>query len=266
MSYQLFKQKFGTNKQELISELNVDEIKDVCYVKELGFLFTYKDSVGLIDLNGNIDYSFVNFFSNPSKIFYCSNLRTCFVFEDGNKNLKCFNIDLKVKMPFFGLPYGQKWSGLFNNIKDNYIEGTCDNSGRLYMISSFYNEIFMLFKSEFKHFCGGKNEILFKKFFQKPKGITFYKKCLYISDTGNSRIRKIFSDKKAKTVISSENGHNIDNPSKIRILDNILFFVDGNNIRYSLMSNKDCGIIYSGDFNFVDWDNKKNLYIWTKYE
>jgi hypothetical protein len=269
MKHQLLKQTIGTSSVSCISEFETDHtVKDLCHAGEYGFLFIHGDYVGRI-VNGEAEPTFAGPFKNPCSISYAPLLRRVFVLGNGGKNVNSFRIELGYVEPFFGLAYKDQWAKLFANVgPDNKVSITVDDLGHIFVISEFHNKIYKLLSSRFEEFAGtGNPEFatsthLSTTSFCAPTSIIYFNSALYVSDTGSGSIRKI-NDGRCQVIASKALGHDIKRPTKLRVQDNMVYFIDEGKVKYFSISDKQCGILFSKAFLSMDIDRKRNLYVLT---
>jgi len=96
-----------------------------------------------------------------------------------------------------------------------------------------------------------------------PSGVACYKGDIYIADTDNSCIRLISKGRKIKTIGCPKISDSIDSPSKIVVENDLIYFLDNNEIRYCNLDASNVGTIYKTENKVVSLDvgQDKFLYI-----
>ena len=108
MIYKLAYKTLGVKQNPLISEFQINhEIKDICFVPNIGFFFTANQCLGKIDLLGKVEFPFAGkediavvengylqkvTFKDPSGICYSEKLDSIIVSECSGKRLRGLKI------------------------------------------------------------------------------------------------------------------------------------------------------------------------------
>jgi len=276
MIYNLFTKKLGTNNIELIKKIETeDAICDLCYIDDFGFVFPHGNSIGLLDLKGDLNLKFIQRLNNPISLCYSHYRSTCFIFDNDGKGVKYFQHNSDTVVPFLGTVYQAKLNSTLLNKKGVQVEGAQMPDGDIYVVNNQLHKCLRFSESEFHIFAGvgtegyaSSNDII-GCLFSSPSGIAYCNKTLYITDTSNHCIRTI-NNKQIKLVAGSpmeqgdRDGLNalLDAPRKIRVEGGIGSFIDNDKVKQIALSNGDVKTIYGSDnIISIELDSKKNLYI-----
>ena len=94
-----------------------------------------------------------------------------------------------------------------------------------------------------------------------PCGLALFDTSIYITDTNNNCIRKI-EENKISIIIGNPTNDDIKMPRKIKIKNNIGYFIDENGANYLSLSNSQYGMVYeSKNIVSIEIDEDKGLFI-----
>jgi len=288
--YSLIKKKFGTSKFDNICNIETDlAINDVVYMGKSDYLLTLPvhhciawlsnnkltlpwlgelNQVG--DKNGDQDSALMN---APLRIGAGSAF--CYVVEDNGKTLRTLDVANRYVSGFFGNVSKKKMHSLCGHLTS--FSGSIDVVGKdVYVAYGPLNRVLRFNGSDVFEFIGsgkGGYSVASKMEYSSlsnPTGISCDKGNIYISDTGNHCIRR-FSDNILTVVAghplkAGDVGGNkalLNSPGKIRIRNDVGYFIDGNKIK----SFSSSGILTAYESDKIvsfDIDYEKNLLIVEK--
>ena len=296
MNYSMLEMPIGTIPKKLF-DFHIDyNITDFCYTKS-GFLFLLTDDhcIGRVAFNGNIELPFIgkigergkedgyaSLLSFPSSICYYKDWDIAFIIENGGDTIKEINFNPPYTINLLSDAAKEPISKFFINSKER-IAGTCCDVARDRKIYWGVRNLHRVFKREemdTKVFFGnGRNgfSLANKKedcSISCPSGIKILNKCLYILEQGNNCIRQIQDDK--TSVIAGvpqksgdEEGDSMrskfNGPRKLTGFRNMLYFINGDKIKYCALIQKQIGTAYtSNNIVSIDSDQDKKIYIMEK--
>ena len=269
MIYSLNKKYFGTSNTEKISEVDASsDIIDLCYVKDFGFFFLIKNDYSLhyVDLSGGVHYSHIGasqknvsrdgskeyaLFNAPSSMMYSERLNVLFVIEDGGKQIR------KVEIPSFyvsSLLNGESKKSVDHyyskiNTRLSETNGAINANGVVYWVNNILNRCLMFDLFSVSNMIGIGHagysvcSDIKRSLLNSPCGISFFNGAIYIADTGNHCIRKI-ENNKIFLVAGSPTKNDLTRPRKVRIKNNIGYFIDENLVKYLSMPGYQVGTAY----------------------
>lgn len=266
MDYSLTRLRFGTSQSEKICDIDSDlEIRDICVAKDLGFIFVDTKSIGIINKDGAIKKEYINGLNGATSITYSLRFHKAYIFEAG-MNLKIFDVALRSLSDFLGKTYQYQLLNKLSRIKDFKVDSVTDSHGKVYAVNSAMHQCLIFRDSEYRCFAGRgiSNYSVSNKIsecsFSSPSGIAYYSGNFYISDTGNHCIRKISNKSVSIVVGNPKDSNDIVSPSKIRIKDNIAYFMDRDNVLcMSMVDFKYSKVYESKNLITIDIDKNKDL-------
>lgn len=273
MSYQVIKRKFGTNKQEVLWEINVSgDISDFCFIPDFGCLLVFKDkhSIAHVDMEGNIDLSWIGTYgeqgnkdgtgrharlSYPSSICYQSNLKKVFVVEDGGTNIRYIDIKSPYLSSLLGKAVIESLTRYTLHVDIPSINTFCcvNKYGQLFWTADKLHRCFKYYKGSANVVVGTgrcgystSSDVIHSKL-NHPSGITMVGNKVYIADKGNHCIREISKGGICIFEGTPLNTNDMSNPSFLKNYKNIFYILDDNGVRYFSPSGPSKGVIHSGD-------------------
>jgi hypothetical protein len=271
-------------------------ITDFCYTKS-GFLFLLPDDhcIGRAAFNGKIELPFIgkigergkedgysSLLSYPSSICYYKDWDIAFVIENGGNTIKEINFNPPYTINLLTEAAMEPINKFFINSKER-IAGTCCDVVRDRKIYWGVRNLHRIFKREemdTKIFFGNGRSgfsLANKKencFISCPSGVKVLNKCLYVLEQGNNCIRQIQDDKISIVAgvpqkSGDEEGNSLrskfNSPRRLTGFRNMLYFIDGNKIKYCALIQKQIGTAYtSNDIVSIDSDQDKKIYIMEK--
>ena len=287
MSSRLCKIPFGTGKPDKLFDIDTDlVIRNFCHIDRFGFLFLFSDNhfigfsdfkghivlpwMGEIDVTGNEDGT-APLFEYPSSICYFPASKSCYIIERGGLQIRHIEISSKYCSSML---LSDSIGKYFSKFDGNKSETSCDVdvSGNIYWVVKGMHRGFRMNRdnnsatdyigsghpgfsvSNNLHFC----------LLSSPYGIKCIDGCIYISDTNNHCVRAI-KDKAISIVMGHPlNSEILNTPSQLKLDANIMYVLDGHDIKYLSLKDKNIGKIYSSD-NIIAFEcNKKELYVLEK--
>jgi len=253
INYTLSKVKFGTNQKSIIANLSSeDEIKDICYVEDIGVVFIHGNELGLVDFSGKINYQFINGLNKPLSLFYTSRFHNCYIFENGGRELRYFPKHFNHLIPFLGSTYRNLLEKDLKMLTDDVpvmVSGCVDSFSDIYAMNSFLNSCMLFSGSEYKYVFTD---------FSNPQGIGHFNGDLYISDTDNNCIKLI------------SKGHlgsflDINMPTKLVIKNKIAYVIsEQKNIFYFSLDKTNRKVFSSDGLISLDMDESRDFYVLEK--
>jgi hypothetical protein len=283
MSYVINRINFGTDKRNKITDINTDFfISDFRYIEKFGFLLCFpKDNcIGYIDLNNKVKIPWVSNLKEPYSI--CNSKYSFYIMEDQGERIQQLDISSGYVHSVFGKSIEKDISKYFSKIKDvKDYRVSCDvgNNGTIYWCNNLLNRCFKFGSPDFRNYIGsGKrgyavsNDLNYV-LLNDPSGLCWENNSLYISDAGNSCIRKC-DGKSIQTIIGNPNkcGNNdgkgldclLNRPSKIKGNKGVFYFIDNLFIKIFSLSDLYCRTIYESP-NVVSVDIvNRDLFILEK--
>jgi len=287
MSYKISKLSYSAPKPSLILNIDTDlEITDICYVDKIGFLLLLpehhcvgKISDGKIDIpwigqlnQGGIKDGSLAKLDHPSSMCYLKDQDLCFIIESGGSRIRKIQLWNKHAVALLGENSYGRLSSFFVNVDDiGALKTDCgvDIRGNIYWVVDGINRCFKydVNMGDIECYAGdghsgfSVSNNLHSCRLNNPRGIFVDEKAIYLSDAKNYCIRKVTDG-----MISIVTGNPLKNaiyPTKIRGCKNTLYFINGNEIKYSV--NNDVGVLYESEgIISIDADDKKNLFILEK--
>lgn len=258
----------------------------MCYIDKLGFLLllpkhhcigkvsdgkTEIPWIGQLNQGGIKDGSLAKL-DYPSSVCYLKDQDACFVMESGGSRIRKIQLWNKHAVSLLGANSYGRISSFFVNIDDiGALKTDCgvDSRGNIYWVIDGLNRCFKYNAGmgDIECYVGDghsgfsvSNKLCSCRL-NFVGGVFVDEKNIYLSDTKNHCIRKV-EDGVIGIVAGSPLKDDIY-PSKIRGYKSILYFIDGNEIKY--MANNDVGVLYRSEgIISIDVDDKKNLYILEK--
>jgi len=287
MSYKISKLSYGTSKPSLILKIDCDlEISDICYADSVGFILSLPKHhcIGKVS-NGKVEIPWIGQMNQsgakdgylvkldyPSSVYYLKSHNLCFVIESGGSKIRKIQLWNRHAIALLGKNSHDKTKSFFANIKNvGNLKTDCgiDSRGNIYWVVDGLNRCFKydVGLGDVVNYVGdGRSGFTVSNSLRNcrlsgPRGVFVDNKSIYISDTKNRCIRKVEND-----VTSIAVGDPLKNtilPSKIRGCRNVLYFINGQEIRYA--ANNNTGILYGSEgIISIDVDDDKNIYILEK--
>ena len=297
MNFQLLKQYFGTNKSESLLDINDEDIDDLCYIENFGFLFLSKKNncIGYGDLLGNVEFPWIGedgtkvklSLKDPCSICYNSQSNTCFVIERDGRRVTGIDLSSFNSFPLLDPIYENKIDKFFaktKNVGDIRVSSFVDGMGSVYVSNSFLNRCYKFEHYDIEMIMGNKGKGYSvcndssKSLLNEVGGIVLDENFIYISDTGNHCIRKFNNDNifivAGNPKFKGDEGGNkqsclLSYPSKMAIKNKMIYFIDTiedtKKVKYLSLSDITVGTIYeSPNIISIDIDENKNLFVLEK--
>lgn len=246
MRYLLSKKVIGASLIEEVFEFSTPAlIRDFLFCEEFGYIYLSEDSMGQIDLEGNVIFPWFTGFTNPSSMCYLPDDKNCLVVENEGKMVSAISLESHSHAEVLGGKAIQKDLNRYfiNSIPDQESKTAIavTESNYLYWLAASISRCFGHVASSLKVIAGdGRAGYSLTTaaalcHLNAPEGMVAYKDALYICDTGNSCLRclkdgaisLIAGKPLAPGNVDGPLGTNLlDSPSKIRLLKGKAYFLD----------------------------------------
>lgn len=299
----LLKKKFGSSKLDTLFEFTHESnVKDICLVDDIGYVFSSGNCLGIIGFDGKLTYPWMGInsgedvrdgdfnsviFKNPTSLAYHKKKKYLYLVEDGGTQIR--EIDVELRSSSMLLKYTDKdtmmkyFSG--NSRSYNRCDIAISNDHIIYWTIGALNRVFKIEFSNFLPVIGNGQQgysvtsNVKDNAFNTPSGIACSDKSVYIVDTFNSCIRRLdYKIGKGYSVSlvagkpcckgdSDDIGHccRLISPTKLVIKNKFGYFIDHNKVKSLALTNYDVRCMYESDkLVSIDMNEAKDLLILEK--
>jgi len=294
MKYRLIKIHVSSGRSENLATFETHLLPSVLHrIDNFIFLVLFKSNhcIGMINKNV-MNVSWLGLANNrgerngagifasldyPSSICRSKKGNICYVVESGGAKIRRVDVYTGYMSKIFGDVIEKKMDKYIGNRKSiENIETDCciGENDSIYWASSHLHRGFKFFNSDVVSLVGnGKAGYTVSSstsdcMVNYPSGIAINGKDVYMADSGNHCIRKLSKDSFCVVAgnplkAGDEDGlvSLLNDPRKLKIDKNILYFLDGKKIKYMALNNKNIGTVYPSDkIIAMDVDNG-NLFV-----
>lgn len=283
MIYKLSKKTFGTKQIVDLLKIETEEpIKDLCYVEDLGLVFSTGCTLGLITPSmdvlhpwkGNDEPNKTNgthpTFGLLSGLCYRPQSKTLFVVEDGGRDVRSIDLEEDYTRSTIKKQAAVKMESLLKKLpKDEIAYVSSDSKDGFFLLIPSLSKCFRYRNSTIEHVAGdgkfrystGLNAV--NSSIGMPSGMVQQGNKLYISDSLGNVIRSIEGDS-ISLFFGHPNKNILNSPSKIIIDGNVLYILCNDSIRTYMINMRSGGekpIYESNIVSNIAIDSDRGLYI-----
>lgn len=267
MRYNVLKKALGTKKIDLIKTIETHvEIKDACWVNDLGIVYTYCNKLGLLSIDGDnyplwkgADGKIRNgdnpSFGNLSGISYGHGMHTLFVCEDGGRDVRSIDVKNNYTSNCFRGVIKESVSQMLKSFSID-CKAFISHAGNENFFIAYpdLHKLFLYHGSAFYHIAGdGKcrfsvGNTLKNTSIGNPSGVVTYNGSVLMADSFCGLIRKV--GKNELSIIAGHPSESVLNePSKMVLNKDTLYIMCKNGIyTFSLRDGKlGNGFIYESE-------------------
>jgi hypothetical protein len=253
MKYSFYKKRIGVN--DCINIINIktsQEIFDICFINNLGILYSCGNILGLIDSENNniecwkgdkdcfeIKDGSKPFFKKISGITYFQKNNCVFLSDNDGRTIRLIDIENNYTNTILNGNSKHYWEEYIKNIENINMRIVCNDYGKIFMVSDKIRKCFMIKDNEIIHFAGnGNSNICFGNDILNTSigysnGIAVRSNNIFISDKSRGIIVEL--NKKGSRFLCG----NLNEPSKLLCKNNALYIMCKNGIySYSFLNNK----------------------------
>lgn len=272
-----------SRKTESFAEINLEEIKDICFAKGHGYFFISNFCIGNIDLFGKITYPLVGkpgisqvskgfranlTLDNPSSLCYSENgKRLLVVCRNGSRVVSLDILNDYYCLPAFSNTVDKSIDPFFNINTKNGGTSIVSDGGNIGWTASSTHRAFIVSNSVLRIIGNGKAgySIANKEEYasmNSPSGIILKGNDVMIADKQNHCVR-VFSDKTHSVLM----GHPLNSdvlPEKMVLVKDSLYIMDKNEIKLMFSSKTKPVSIHKADIISFTLGINDNLAILVK--
>lgn len=293
MTYKISKKIVGTNTVEVLANIKTDNpIVDMCWVEDIGLVFTHGHHLGLVDFNGQCDPFWmgndieggnytdkrdgtVPIFGRLSGIGYLASIRLLFIGEDEGRNIRVIDIKKGYTNSLI-----QKYNAdciaklLKNTPEETPVWISPVGRNRVFIAYPSLRKCYFYNSDSFHHIAGdglcrysnGVKATITS--IGIPSSLAFRDKSLLIADSLNGVVRSL-NGSTLDLIVGNPLNSTLQSPSKIVVQGGSLFILCKNAV-YSFLFKQNAYSykpIYE-DNNIVNitCDNNKSLFIMEEFD
>ena len=292
MKYNFIRREIGTNNCKKISTFETEsEIFQTCLISNNGIMLLQKNLpiISYISINGKFTEEWmgkktVNKIQNGSTdcirlISPCSithDNTNAYVTEENGLSIRRFDLENKYMSTYTGNNYKMRIEKYLSKNNNESIINSCVCNNAVVLSNNLANRCFASRQGALQDIIGdGKRRFSVCSIYENssinnPMGICNDKGFIYVSDTGNSCVRKIDLSKKYISVFSGnpvKEKSYLKSPTILKINKGILYVFDENSIKVTGTINDKIGNIYQSD-SIISYevDDQRKLYLIERHD